>query len=29
MIQELVDEVKFNQMSDGGHLMIMEIKLTK
>jgi serine/threonine-protein kinase RsbW len=29
MIQHLVDEVKFNQMSDGGHLMIMEIKLTK
>ena len=29
MIQQLVDEVKFNQMSDGGHLMIMEIKLTK
>jgi anti-sigma regulatory factor (Ser/Thr protein kinase) len=29
MIQHLVDEVKFNQTSDGGHLMIMEIKLTK
>ncbi len=29
MIQQLVDEVRFNQMSDGGHLMIMEIKLTK
>jgi serine/threonine-protein kinase RsbW len=29
MIQQLVDGVKFNQMSDGGHLMIMEIKLTK
>jgi serine/threonine-protein kinase RsbW len=29
MIQQLVDEVKFNQMSDGGHQMIMEIKLTK
>ena len=29
MIEQLVDEVKFNQMSDGGHLMIMEIKLTK
>ena len=29
MIQHLVDEVKFNQMADGGHLVIMEIKLTK
>ena len=29
MIQQLVDEVKFNQMSDGGHLMVMEIKLSK
>ena len=29
LIRHLVDEVKFNQMSDGGHMMIMEIKLTK
>ena len=29
MIQHLVDEVKFNQTADGGHMMIMEIKLTK
>ena len=29
MIQQLVDEVKFNQMADGGHLVIMEFKLTK
>ena len=29
LIRQLVDEVKFNQMSDGGHMMIMEIKLTK
>jgi serine/threonine-protein kinase RsbW len=29
LIQHLVDKVKFNQMSDGGHLVIMEIKLTK
>ncbi len=29
MIQHLVDDVKFNQTADGGHMMIMEIKLTK
>ena len=29
MIQRLVDDVKFNQTADGGHMMIMEIKLTK
>jgi serine/threonine-protein kinase RsbW len=29
MIQHLVDEVRFNQTADGGHMMIMEIKLTK
>ena len=27
MIRNLVDEVKFNQTSDGGHKMVMEIKL--
>jgi serine/threonine-protein kinase RsbW len=29
MIQQLVDDVKFNQTADGGHMMIMEIKLIK
>ena len=29
MIQHLVDEVKFNQMSDGKHIMTMQIKLAK
>ena len=29
MIQRLVDDVKFNQTADGGHMMVMEIKLTK
>jgi serine/threonine-protein kinase RsbW len=29
MIQQLVDQVKFNQMADGGHMITMEIKLTK
>ena len=29
MIQQLVDEVRFNENADGGHTMIMEIKLTK
>jgi anti-sigma regulatory factor (Ser/Thr protein kinase) len=29
MIQHLVDDVKFNQTADGGHMMIMEIKLAK
>jgi serine/threonine-protein kinase RsbW len=29
MIQQLVDQVKFNQMTDGGHMMIMEMKLIK
>ncbi len=29
MIQQLVDEVKFNQSADGGHTMTMEIRLTK
>jgi serine/threonine-protein kinase RsbW len=28
MIQRLVDEVRFNQTADGGHMMTMEIKLT-
>ena len=27
MIQSLVDEVRFNQTADGGHTMIMEIRL--
>jgi serine/threonine-protein kinase RsbW len=29
MIQQLVDQVKFNQTADGGHMITMEIKLTK
>jgi serine/threonine-protein kinase RsbW len=29
MIQQLVDEVKFNQRADGGHTMTMKIRLTK
>ena len=29
MIRQLVDKVRFNQTSDGGHTMMMEIKLTK
>ena len=29
MIQHLVDDVKFNQTADGGHMMVMEINLTK
>ena len=29
MIQRLVDEVRFNQTADGGHKMIMEIRLAK
>ena len=29
IIQQLVDEVKFNQSADGGHMMIMEIKFSK
>lgn len=29
MIQHLVDEVRFNQTDNGGHKMIMEIKLIK
>jgi serine/threonine-protein kinase RsbW len=29
MIRNLVDEVRFNQSSEGGHKMIMEIKLDK
>ena len=29
IIQQLVDEVKFNQSADGGHMMIMEIKFAK
>ena len=29
MIQNLVDEVRFNETADGGHTMIMEIRLTK
>jgi len=29
MIQHLVDKVKFNQTADGGHKMIMEIRLAK
>ena len=29
MIQHLVDEVRFNETADGGHTMIMEIRLTK
>jgi len=29
MIQHLVDDVKFNQTADGGHMMIMEINLKK
>ena len=29
MIEQLVDEVRFNQTADGGHTMIMEIKLSK
>jgi serine/threonine-protein kinase RsbW len=29
MIQQLVDEVRFNQTADGGHKMIMEIKRIK
>jgi serine/threonine-protein kinase RsbW len=29
MIQRLVDKVRFNQTADGGHMMTMEIKLTK
>jgi serine/threonine-protein kinase RsbW len=29
MIQHLVDEVRYNQTTDGGHMMIMEIRLTK
>jgi len=28
LIQQLVDEVNFNQTADGGHTMTMEIKLT-
>jgi serine/threonine-protein kinase RsbW len=29
MIQQLVDEVRFNETADGGHTMIMEMRLTK
>ncbi len=29
IIQQLVDEVKFNQSADGRHMMIMEIKFSK
>ena len=29
MIQHLVDEVRFNETADGGHTMIMEMRLTK
>ena len=29
MIQHLVDEVRFNQTADGGHKMIMEVRLIK
>ena len=29
MIRHLVDEVRFNETADGGHTMIMEIRLTK
>ena len=29
MIQHLMDEVRFNETADGGHTMIMEIRLTK
>jgi serine/threonine-protein kinase RsbW len=29
IIQQLVDQVKFNQMTDQGHMVIMEIKRTK
>ena len=29
MIQQLVDEIKFNQSADGGHTMTMKIRLTK
>ncbi len=29
IIQQLVDQVKFNQMTDQGHMVIMEFKLTK
>ena len=29
LIEQLVDEVRFNETADGGHMMTMEIKLTK
>ncbi len=29
IIKQLVDEVRFNQAADGGHMMIMEIKFAK
>jgi len=29
MIQQLVDEVRFNETADGGHTMIMEMRLKK
>ena len=29
LIQQLVDEVRFNETADGGHTMIMEMRLTK
>ena len=29
LIRQLVDQVKFNQMTPEGHMVIMEIKLSK
>ena len=29
LIEQLVDEVRFNETADGGHTMIMEMRLTK